>query len=337
MKKSTVSVALSIALLSMTSAGASDFAGSYVGANVGQNRTEQSLSPDKTEEYAGLVAGHNWDIGGVVLGVNGFGDFHKKAYTGRDYGIDGKLGMPSGKWMPYLKLGWAGTDPGDRAHGGLGIEYKLSRAWGVVGEWTTDKKEANSIDYENNKFTIGLNYYFNAPKAAAIIPVAAAPVVVKKEPEPAYVAAPVQAPSPPPPPPPPQPKESWKIIKEAKPVTITGANFDSDSARLKPSADAKLQPVVEFATKYPDADLDVIGHTDSTASEAYNQKLSEKRAASVKGWLVKHGVSANRVDTKGMGETQPIADNKTKEGRAKNRRVEIHYTVREEKRIRVME
>lgn len=122
-----------------------------------------------------------------------------------------------------------------------------------------------------------------------------------------------------------------QIIRAAKPVVITGANFDFDSAMLKPSADANLRPVVEFASKYPDADMEVVGHTDEVASEAYNLKLSEKRAAAVKNWLVKNGVNAKRITTKGMGKTQPVASNKTKEGRAQNRRVEVHYTVHEEK------
>jgi OmpA-OmpF porin, OOP family len=66
-----------------------------------------------------------------------------------------------------------------------------------------------------------------------------------------------------------------------------------------------------------------VGHTDSDASDAYNQKLSVKRAEAVKAYLVSKGIAANRVYTEGKGESQPVADNKTKEGKAKNRRVEI--------------
>jgi OOP family OmpA-OmpF porin len=135
--------------------------------------------------------------------------------------------------------------------------------------------------------------------------------------------------------PPSVPKEEWKVIMEEKPVVIEGANFDFDSARLKPSADAKLQQVVDFAAKHPDADMEVSGHTDNVGSDAYNQKLSEKRAAAVKARLVKKGVAAGRVTTKGYGKRKPVASNKTKKGRAANRRAEIRYTVREEKRVRV--
>ena len=75
-----------------------------------------------------------------------------------------------------------------------------------------------------------------------------------------------------------------------------------------------------------DLNLEVIvavGHTDSVGPDAYNQKLSERRAAAVKAYLVSKGIAANRVYTEGKGEKSPVADNKTKEGRSKNRRVEV--------------
>ena len=73
----------------------------------------------------------------------------------------------------------------------------------------------------------------------------------------------------------------------------------------------------------PGVNVDVIGHTDWVGTNAYNMKLSDRRAAAVKTYLVSKGIEANRVYTEGKGEKQPVADNKTKEGRAKNRRVEI--------------
>ena len=77
--------------------------------------------------------------------------------------------------------------------------------------------------------------------------------------------------------------------------------------------------------------MEVVGHTDEIASEAYNLGLSKRRAAAVKDWLVKNGVDAKRINAKGMGKTQPVASNKTEEGRAQNRRVEVRYTVHEKK------
>ena len=101
------------------------------------------------------------------------------------------------------------------------------------------------------------------------------------------------------------------------------AFFDFDKSVLKPEGKAKLD---DLASKVKDINLEVIiavGHTDSVGSEAYNQKLSVRRSEAVKAYLVSKGIEKNRVYTEGKGEKQPVADNKTKEGRAKNRRVEI--------------
>ena len=101
------------------------------------------------------------------------------------------------------------------------------------------------------------------------------------------------------------------------------AFFDFDKAVLKPEGKAKLDDV---ASKVKDINLEVViavGHTDSIGSDAYNQKLSVRRAEAVKAYLVSKGIAKDRVYTEGKGEKQPVADNKTKEGRAKNRRVEI--------------
>ena len=101
------------------------------------------------------------------------------------------------------------------------------------------------------------------------------------------------------------------------------AFFDFDKSVLKPAGKAKLDDLV---SKVKGVNLEVIiavGHTDSVGSDAYNQKLSVRRSEAVKAYLVSKGIEKNRVYTEGKGEKQPVADNKTKEGRAKNRRVEI--------------
>ena len=92
---------------------------------------------------------------------------------------------------------------------------------------------------------------------------------------------------------------------------------------LKPEGRAKLDDLV---SKIQGINLEVIiavGHTDWVGSEAYNQRLSVRRAEAVKAYLVSKGIERNRIYTEGKGEKQPIADNRTAEGRAKNRRVEV--------------
>ncbi|MDB5879951.1 MAG: OmpA/MotB domain protein [Variovorax sp.] len=131
---------------------------------------------------------------------------------------------------------------------------------------------------------------------------------------PAPMATPAAPMVPPPPPPPPA----------ASKVTFAAdAFFDFDKSVLKPEGRAKLDDLV---SKISGVNLEVIiavGHTDSVGSDAYNQRLSVRRAEAVKAYLVTKGIERNRVYTEGKGEKQPVADNRTKEGRAKNRRVEI--------------
>jgi OmpA-OmpF porin, OOP family len=141
---------------------------------------------------------------------------------------------------------------------------------------------------------------------------APAPVVV---PAPAPIARP--APAPAPAPAAPQPPAATKVTYAAD------AFFDFDKAVLKPEGRAKLDDLV---SKIQGINLEVIiavGHTDSVGNDSYNQRLSVRRAEAVKAYLVSKGIEKNRVYTEGKGEKQPVADNKTAEGRAKNRRVEI--------------
>jgi OmpA-OmpF porin, OOP family len=129
---------------------------------------------------------------------------------------------------------------------------------------------------------------------------------------------------PPPPPAAPVAQPAAKPAPVAQKVTLAAdVLFDFDKSVLKPEGKSKLD---DLAGKVKDINLEVviaIGHTDSIGSDAYNQKLSVRRAESVKAYLVSKGVEPNRIYTEGKGEKQPVASNKTKDGRQKNRRVEI--------------
>ena len=139
-------------------------------------------------------------------------------------------------------------------------------------------------------------------------------------PAPAPAPAPVAAPAPKPAP---APAPVAPVATSEKVTFAADAFFDFDKSVLKPEGKAKLDDLV---SKMGGINLEVIiavGHTDSVGSDAYNQKLSVRRSEAVKSYLVSKGVEKNRVYTEGKGEKQPVADNKTAEGRAKNRRVEI--------------
>ncbi|MFN2646528.1 MAG: outer membrane protein OmpA [Burkholderiales bacterium] len=146
-----------------------------------------------------------------------------------------------------------------------------------------------------------------------------APKPAPPAPPPAPAPAPEPAPAPKPAPAPqPKPKPVAEKVTFAADVL-----FDFDKSAVKPDGKAKLD---DLASKVRGVNLEVviaIGHADSIGSDAYNQRLSVRRAESVKAYLVSKGIEANRIYSEGKGEKQPVADNRTREGRAKNRRVEI--------------
>ncbi|HNR83588.1 outer membrane protein OmpA [Ottowia sp.] len=150
----------------------------------------------------------------------------------------------------------------------------------------------------------GCDGALEAPKAAAP---AAAPAPAAAAPAPAPAKAPAPAPA----------------VAAQKVTYAADAFFDFDKSVLKPEGRAKLDDLV---SKIQGINLEVIiavGHTDSIGSDAYNQRLSVRRAEAVKAYLVSKGIERNRVYTEGKGEKQPVADNRTAQGRAKNRRVEV--------------
>ena len=103
--------------------------------------------------------------------------------------------------------------------------------------------------------------------------------------------------------------------------------FDTSSADLKDEAVTQITQVGDILAKYADNRIRIEGHTDSSGSDSLNETLSRKRADSVRTVLVSRGVREEQITVVGNGETKPIADNATKEGRAKNRRVEVHIDV----------
>jgi len=155
------------------------------------------------------------------------------------------------------------------------------------------------------------------------------PVPTPKAAEPAPQLAPAPAPVVAPPPkaaePAPAPAPAPVVDTTPRKLILEGVNFSTDSAKLKPESRVILDNAADTLKSWDDVKvmIEVAGHTDSTGTDAYNQKLSERRAETVRAYLIEKGIAADRLIAKGYGESQPVADNRTKEGRYKNRRVEL--------------
>jgi len=193
------------------------------------------------------------------------------------------------------------------AHGGMA---KSVDNWRAVDGTTVWKNGTNELCWRDAFWTPATAA---ADCDGALKPVAAPPPPAVAPPPP---PPPPPAPPPPPPPPPPAPV-SEKVTFAAD------AFFDFDKSTLKPEARAKMDDLVDKTKGIALEVVIAVGHTDAIGANAYNQKLSTARANAVKDYLVSKGIEKNRVYTEGKGENQPVADNKTREGRAKNRRVEI--------------
>lgn len=191
---------------------------------------------------------------------------------------------------------------------GLGLEYKFSEALALRGEVERYRvNDAVSNRGDVDLVSLSLVYKLGRPAAAL-------PFVPAAEPVPAPV---VEAPAPAP-----QPQPAPVVVSEK--VTFAAETlFDFDQSVVKQDGKAALDDLLAKLDGMNTEVMIAIGHTDSRGSDAYNQKLSLRRAAAVKAYLVSKGVAPARVYTEGKGESQPLADNATAEGRAKNRRVSI--------------
>ena len=254
--------------------------------------------------------------------------------------IDGIFYFPM---SPKLKLlvggGWTGTryysdttlnefDSGGNAV--IGFKYCFSDKWAMRTDVNADFKDPSDQTLSGERtrtynVRLGISRFLGGPSRNSPCYIAPPP-----PPAPVYVA-PVPAPPPPMPPTPvvqetpqQQPAPAPKPAPTRRELlTLRGNAFEFDKSSLTAGARDTLQTVVTTLKNFPDAKIEIQGHTDWIGSDAYNQALSERRANSVRDYLVSQGIAAGRITTIGYGETQPVATNETAVGRALNRRVVI--------------
>lgn len=233
------------------------------------------------------------------------------------------FGEDTKNWRPYFTLGAvyyeqdvSSSGPTlasaeqkytHQASAGVGLSKMLSDHWEFRGDvrFLHQVRESES-NLNDGAINLALNYYFNAPKAA--------PVVAEAAPAPAPAPA-VQAPAPEP---------------ETRSITVRlNVEFEFDKAVVRAIYGDELEAIANAMKAHDDIDLVLEGHTDAVGTDQYNQGLSERRVAAVKAKLAQdYGIDPARISTVGYGESRPIADNATAEGRARNRRVigELSYT-----------
>ncbi len=294
----------------------------------------------ETAPFYGVRAGYNFT---KALGVEALFDYSNTESTLTSGNVDfyragGELlyhFFPDNKLVPYVAAGYAfGTFRGDtalpidnRAKGvfdyGIGAKYFFTDNLALRGDVRhliyTQDETLQAVEY-----SVGLYIPFGGPQPAA------KPVEPPPAPEPVVVKAvePPPAPAPPPPAPAPVPVVQPKPapVKLCSP-TVLDILFDTNKSNIKPEYYDELKKVGDFLTEFPKAKGTIEGHTDSVGGKAFNQKLSQRRAESVRDYVIKNfGIAPERINAKGYGLTKPVASNKTKEGKAKNRRIEANFS-----------
>jgi OOP family OmpA-OmpF porin len=189
---------------------------------------------------------------------------------------------------------------------GVGLQYDLTRAWGLRGEWERYRvNDAVGNKGDVDMLLVGLVYRFGtsepAPRAATpppyVAPVAAAPA-----PAPVLVIVPI-------------------VAKTQQYCSILDIQFEINKSTVQREAEEKLDVLVTFMRKYPNTTAVIEGHTDEVGTTADNMRLSQSRADSMVNYVASRGIARSRLQAVGYGETRPIADNQTQIGKRLNRRI----------------
>ena len=222
------------------------------------------------------------------------------ASTAALVGVGFLLSVCSGCAMPERR--WDGCAIG----GGVVGAVLGGVAGGVIGS----EAQGRRIHSDDRALAAGGGAAVGAAIGALVGHYLCDPIV--EQPTPAPTPQMVQAPPPPPPPPPP-----------AKKIVLRGVHFDFDKAKIRPSDEPILDEAADILKQNASVAVEVNGYCDIVGTDQYNMKLSRRRAAAVVKYLESKGIPGDRLEPHGYGKTNFVADNKTADGRAQNRRVEL--------------
>lgn len=309
--------------------------GSYIGLRLGGSQLSDACNvsgaPCTDSGFsAGFFGGYDWnDYIALEFAYDWLGSYETSFIDGstayrQDANMSAltlapKFSYPfTDEWSVFGKIGGAYTIYGDRKKtalmGGVGVEYDFATAWsGRLEYQRINGVKDGWLDTDVDTFWLGVSYSFGNAAAAA----AAAAAAVTQ--------APVEE----------QPPVVEAVILTKTFEQVQGQEtFALNSTELADSKKSDFEPLIALMKEHPESTVTIVGHTDSSGPEELNQRISEERAESIAAYLESQDIDRSRMTVSGMGESNPIADNSTKEGRAQNRRVEItvpefEYTVEE--------
>lgn len=356
MKKISALVVALLVTLSVATGYAQVRAGSVdITPTLGMYTFEGNEDMDQVKPMVGLRLGYNFTR---YIGLEGFINYGgsevntwlpKQKVDFTNYGVEGIFNiLPNSSLVPFLAVGVGGNhysyatqDTTENKKDKFTAGYGYGVKWFISDNFALrfDVRHVMPFDkFHNNMLvSLGFNFSFGGAKKAVASPVSAAePLYEESKPQAASAAA-VEETTPEPVAAAPAPIVYQEVKPEVKEEVDEQGRatlevlFDFDKATIKNNYVEDIEHMVDVMKEHSDLNLTIEGHTDSVGKAAYNKNLSQRRADAVKDYMVKKGnIDAGRLNTIGYGQEKPVASNKTKDGRAKNRRVEaaVDYTIK---------
>lgn len=312
MKKSTQFILSLLVAGGVGTANAEDIDGNlYLGFNL----SSLALDDDRIPAFSTRSPSHAPKLSNLLVGYQFNENWSADLTVGTDMdyerGVDrvslnGYRFFGGGSWKPFISAGvsrfdveTSGTEKTDMLQAGVGVSKSIGHNLELRAGYQ-HFHDVGDDSYNDDEYSVSLNWHFRRPRPA---PEAA--------PEPAPVAAPVVAPAP-------QPAPVEKVVVDVFELLV---QFEFDRSEVRSAYRPQFDEIAQILAEYPDTNLTIEGHTCSIGTDEYNQGLSERRANAVREIFInEHGVEPGRIDAQGFGESSPVADNATREGRIRNRR-----------------